>query len=113
MRYHRGFLTMFDFKPGQSIRFTVTKVPGSASGKSTILRLMRQDGAMRKALRRGQKERFRKTRVYIRGGRDFYIRPRAGKIAIVAAGETWTMDYIPHLAGDLRSVEKYVSAEVL
>ena len=106
-------LTMFDFKSGQSIRFTVTKIPGSASGKSTILRLMRQDSAMRKALRRGQKERFRKTRVYIRGGRDFYIRPKAGKIAIVAAGESWTMDYIPHLAGDLRSVEKYVTAEVL
>ena len=44
---------MFDFKPGQSIRFTVTKVPANAGGQSTILRLMRQDSTMRKALRRG------------------------------------------------------------
>jgi hypothetical protein len=104
---------MSDFKPGQSIRCTVKSIPGSASGKSTILRLMRQDSDIRKALRRGQKERFRKTRVYIRGGRDFYIRPRAGKIAHVATGESWTMDYIPHLAGDLRSVEKFVTTEVV
>lgn len=104
---------MSDFKPGQSIRCTIKSIPGNAAGKSTILRLMRQDGDVRKALRRGQKERFRKTRVYIRGGRDFYIRPRAGKIAKVAPGETWTMNYIPHLAGDLRSIEKYVETEVV
>lgn len=104
---------MSDFKPGQSIRCTVKSVPGSAGGKSTILRLMRQDADMRKALRRGQKERFRKTRVYIRGGRDFYIRPTAGKIARVETGESWTMDYIPHLAGDLRSVEQHLTTEVV
>ena len=104
---------MSEFTPGQSIRCTINSVPASQRGKDTILRLMRQDDGIRASLRRGQKERKRTTRMYIRGGRDFFIRPRAGKVAKVAPGESWQMAYIPHLEGDLKSIEKHISTEVV
>ena len=104
---------MPDFKPGQTIRCTIERVPANKRGKDTILRLMRQDDGIRRGLRRAQKQRARATRVYIRGGRNWIVRPRAGKIARVDKGESWTMDYTPLLSGDLRSVESYLSVETV
>jgi hypothetical protein len=98
-------------KPGQQIRCTITATPTSKSGKDTLLRLMRQDPDIKKSLRRAQRVRRDTTRVYTRGGRDWYSRPPCGKIAKAEPGQSWTMTFIPHLAPDLKSVQACITVE--
>jgi len=102
---------MSDFAPGQQIRCTVKDLPANKGGRDTILRLMRQDPQISKALRRSQHERSRTTPFHQRGGRRWYVRPRPGKIAKLERGESWTISFVPHLGPDLKSVEPYLEIE--
>ena len=102
---------MSDFAPGQQIRCTVKDLPAAKGGRETILRLMRQDPQINKALRRSQQERARTMPFHQRGGRRWFIRPRPGKIAKLERGESGTMGCVPHLAPDLKSVESYLEIE--
>lgn len=98
-------------KPGQEIRCTVSSMPRSKAKADTIARLMRQNHETAKGLRRAQAHRKRTANIHNRGGRDWYARAKAGKNLRVAAGESWTMVYVPHLRADIASVEQYLTIE--
>jgi hypothetical protein len=95
-------------KPGQSVRCTIVKAPRTEDRLQTILRLMRKDAGIRRGLRKAARRRRQHMVIYNRGNRDWVKRERVGKIARVAAGESWTMLYTPDVATDLKSVEKYL-----
>lgn len=96
-------------KPGQQITLTVEAEPRRDDQRQTIQRLMRRDPQTSKALRRGQLLRKRNLRTKQRGGRQWAIRERVGKVAHAARGATWTMTYTPDLEQDLRSIERFVA----
>ena len=97
------------FKPGQTISVSVTETPRRTDQVQTIERLMRQNVGNRGALNRAQTRRRRFTEVRRRGGRRWYVRQHPAKVVRVETGATWEMTYIPHLAGDFKSVEKFLS----
>ncbi|MFG0306121.1 MAG: hypothetical protein ACF8Q5_07890 [Phycisphaerales bacterium JB040] len=98
-------------KTGSQITCTITSEPRAASKRLTIARLMRRDPANARALRKGQEDRRRSTPTKIRGGRTWYIRPKAGKVCIPRPGNSWTMKLTPDLVNDLKAVEPYLSIE--
>jgi hypothetical protein len=99
------------FKPGQKIRCTVTKAPRTEARIDTIERLMRQEPAIQKGLRRAQRRRRQEMNVYNRGNRDWYSREKCAKIVQAATGASWTMTFTCQLAPDLASVQDYLSIE--
>ncbi len=101
--------TTFDsMKPGQKITVSVTSAPRREDQVQTIERLMRQNVTARGALTRAQNRRRRYTPIRTRGGRRWYVRQHPAKVVRVEQGATWDMTYIPHLAGDFRSVEQFL-----
>lgn len=95
-------------KPGQSVRCTLTKMPRSAGGESTVARLMRNDASAKKALRRSQRSRAQNINRYNRGNRMWISRVRPGKVVRVAPGQDWVMTFTVDMLPDLRSVEQYL-----
>lgn len=91
-------------KPGQTLQCMITKSPRSEAGRKTIARLMRQDPAIKKALKRAQERRMKNLYVRSRGKRPWEVRRSAARYAIVEPGATWTMSWIPQLENDLASV---------
>jgi hypothetical protein len=98
-------------KPGQKVRCTIDAVPRSKGGRDTIARLMRLDKDVAKGLRRAQAHRKRTMNVYVRGGRDWHSRIRAGKNLRVTPGESWTFAFVPQIRADLESVQECISIE--
>jgi len=103
--------TYNDFAPGQMLKLKVTKTPQAAGAVKTIERLMRRDPENAKALRRSQKARETKNNIYVRGNRWWTSRAKAGRVVRVENDATWSMKFMPQIAPDLRSVEKYLSIE--
>lgn len=99
------------YAPGTELTCTVTRLPNNKSARDTIARLMRQDPANAKALKRSQKVREEKNNFYIRGGRIWGARAKCGKVVRVAKGESWTMPFVPHIGADLASVEQYLDVK--
>lgn len=99
------------FKPGQTIRCTVTARPGTENRRQTIARLMRRDPQIKKGLRKAQEHRARTTRSYIRGGREWFVRPTASRLAHADPGNSWTMPFTPDLVPDLKSVADLIKVE--
>ena len=97
------------FKPGQSIECTINAVPRAKAPCLTISRLMRRDPTIKHGLRRAQNLRRKRMHAYIRGGRMWYDREKAARIARVETGASWTMPWTPDLAADLESVSKYIT----
>ncbi len=97
------------FKPGQSVQCVINSVPRAHGPTMTIARLMRRDASIKKGLTRAQNLRRKRMHAYIRGGRMWYDREKAARIARVEAGKTWTMPWTPELEADLASVSQYVS----
>ncbi len=95
-------------KPGQTIKVSVTKSPRRPAQIKTIERLMRQDVSAKRALASAQGRRRLITPIRTRGGRRWYVRLHPAKIVRVENGASWEMTYIPHLAGEFRSVEKFL-----
>lgn len=100
------------FKPGQTIRCTITARPGADDRRQTIARLMRRDPQIKKGLRKAQAHRARTTRSYIRGGREWFVRPKASRLAHPEPGNSWTMPFTPEILPDLQSVSDFVKVEV-
>ena len=101
--------TEFDsMKPGQTLTVTVTTEPRREDDRQTIARLMRQDPAIKKRLKSAQKHRAKTLVVRSRGKRPWAVRRRVARVARVEQGAQWTMSWVPNLAGDLRSVEKFL-----
>lgn len=101
--------TLDTLKPGQSVHCTIVKAPRTEDRQQTILRLMRKDAKICRALRKSSRQRQQNMVIYNRGNRDWVKREQVGKIARMAAGESWTMFYTPDLASDIRTVEKYLT----
>ncbi|MFG0285476.1 MAG: hypothetical protein ACF8R7_13750, partial [Phycisphaerales bacterium JB039] len=80
-----------DFKPGQTIKCTVTRTPRAAAKRDTIVRLMQLDPETQKGLRKAQQRRGKTTRSYIRGGREWFVRQKCAKLARVEPGESWSL----------------------
>lgn len=100
-----------NFTPGQNVRCTITAEPAVKDRADTIARLMRLDPDIKRSLRKGQKMRDQNMIIYNRGNRDWYKRAKCGKIAIVKAGNSWTMPYTPDMARDIESVSAYLKVE--
>src|SRR5262245_17292730 len=98
-------------KPGQTVRCTILKAPRTDDASQTILRLMRKDPTVARRLRKSQMMRRRHMIVYNRGNRDWYKRATVGKIARVAAGESWQFTYTLELGRDMKVVEKFLKVE--
>ncbi|MBC7833912.1 MAG: hypothetical protein H7Y88_02290 [Phycisphaerales bacterium] len=104
-----GGLDTSQFTPGQVVRCTITKAPRTDNRIQTIMRLMRRDPDIKRGLRKSHRLRQQNLNVYNRGNRDWTSREKVGKIARVAQGESWTMEFAFDVANDLRSVEQYLS----
>jgi hypothetical protein len=99
------------FKPGQVIRCTVQTLPQAEAPVDTILRLMRRDPVVVRALRKSQQLRRRNTLVYNRGNRDWVQRRACGKVVRMVKGAQWAFVFDLGMAKDLKSVEKYIKIE--
>ncbi|RMH10488.1 MAG: hypothetical protein D6695_11365, partial [Planctomycetota bacterium] len=96
------------FKPGQTLKCTISQTPRAKGPRSTIARLMRRDPDINRSLKRAQRMRRQRMHAYIRGGRMWYNREKRAKIARVEVGNSWTMPYTPDLEADLASVSPYL-----
>jgi len=99
------------FKPGQSIKCTVTKAPRSAAPVDTIERLMRMTPELKRGLKKAQRRRRQDMVVYNRGNRDWYKREICGKFVQCKTGASWVMPYSHQIAPDLESVKAYLSVQ--
>ncbi len=97
-------LNIDSLKPGQTVRLTVTRSPGTVDDEQTVLRLMRTDADIKRALKKGSRERMQNLLVRSRGGRPWEVREKSAKIARAERGVTFTMKYTPVMANDLRRV---------
>ncbi|MFN7020092.1 MAG: hypothetical protein ACK4WH_02030 [Phycisphaerales bacterium] len=99
------------FKPGCTLRMTITKAPRARAARKTVERLMWRDPVVSKGLRKSHKVRQRSTVVYNRGNRDWVQRQECARIVEVTNGQTWTMVYHLDLANDIASVASYLQIE--
>ena len=93
---------------GDTITCTITKVPANKAARDTIVRLMRRDPDTKRGLARAQRMRRQRMHAYIRGGRMWYSRERAAKIAQCENGNSWKMDYTHDIRPELSSIESYI-----
>lgn len=98
-------------KAGQKITCTITKTPRKAAAVDTIERLMRQDPAVKRGLRRAQRRRRQDMIVYNRGNRDWYKREICGKQVMAKTGASWSMTYSHQILPELQSLEGYVAVK--
>ena len=94
---------------GDTITLTVDSVPRNKGAKDTIVRLMRRDPEIKRSLAHAQKLRRQRMHSYIRGGRRWFSRERAARIAMCERGNSWSMPFTYDIAPDLKSVEPYIS----
>lgn len=95
-------------KPGDKLRFTLTAIPRTESGRKTVARLMRLDPDNKRSLKRAQTRRVRDLVVRSRGGRPWEVRRTVSKIVRVVPGAEWSALYTPSIAPDIKSVAKYL-----
>ena len=96
---------------GESLKCTINKVPNNKASRDTITRLMCRDPDIKRNLARAQRMRRQRMHAYVRGGRMWYSREKAAKIAICEQGNSWSMRFTHDIAPDLASVEQYLSLE--
>ena len=100
---------MPNFKAGQQLSCTVTKIPVAADDRDTISRLMRNDLSAKRALRKAQRTRRQRMNVYNRGNRDWTSRETVAKVVHVLRGQTWAMAYRNDMDPDLKKIGKFIS----
>lgn len=94
-----------DIAPGQTMTFTVKRVPDRVASRKTIRRLMRMQPHIQKGLRQLAKRRARiDNRDTNRGGRIWVDRAKTTKLTHVAPGETFTLRITPQIIPDIQSV---------
>ncbi|CAN5858620.1 hypothetical protein BH11PLA1_BH11PLA1_20900 [soil metagenome] len=99
------------FKPGDTIKCTITATPKSWGNKTTVQRLMRLDPDAIKSLRRAYRLRKARMVVYNRGNRDWTKREICAKIVTPVKGGSWTMPFNANLIPDLASVANCIKVE--
>lgn len=94
-----------DIAPGQTMTFTVKRVPDRIASRKTIRRLMRMQPDVQKGLRKLAKRRARfDNRDTNRGGRIWVDRAKTTKLTYVKKGETFTLLVTPQIIPDIKSV---------
>lgn len=93
---------------GDNLSCTIDRVPNNKGAQDTIVRLMRRDPDIKRALNRAQNLRRRRMVSYIRGNRRWYQRETAAKVARCVQGAEFTMPFTFDIAPDLKSVEQYL-----
>ncbi|MFI4898657.1 MAG: hypothetical protein ACIARR_12630 [Phycisphaerales bacterium JB059] len=111
MTQTEGRAMLDGIKAGQTIKCTITGEPRAQDATDTIVRLMRRDPNIKRALARAQRLRRQRMNTYIRGNRTWYSRERCSKIAKVQSGASWEMPFTFDIAPDLQSVGQFVSVE--
>lgn len=96
-------------KPGQTVKITVAKAPRTVDDTQTVLRLMRLDPDIKRALKKGSRIRMQNLLVRNRGGRPWEVREKSALIARAEKGETWSLTFFPQIAPDLQKVAKFLS----
>ncbi len=96
-------------KPGSRITLSITKAPTRPDDVDTLRRLMRMNPRAQAALQRAQLNRERTTESHQRGGRQWAVRHRTGKLVHPTVGATWTLAYRPQIAPDLAAVSEFIS----
>lgn len=96
---------------GDTIKCTINKVPNNKAACDTITRLMRRDPDIKRGLAKAQRMRRQRMNSYIRGGRMWYSREKAAKIARCEQGGAWSMRFTHDITPDLASVQGYLSLE--
>ena len=79
--------------------------------RKTIQRLMRMQPDIRRGLKRLQKTRPLRNRIYQRAGGMWNARVKATRLTRVAPGESFTLQITPQIVPDLRSVASFLSAK--
>lgn len=101
---------MFDkIKPGQTIRCVVSKEILREADQKTVLRLMRLDPKVKRALKSAQEHRVQTLVIRSRGKRPWEVREKSSKIVRAIPGATWTMAFFPHIKADFQAVAKYLT----
>ncbi len=104
--------TNFDsLKPGSTITCTVSKMPRTEDQEITILRLMRQEPAAKKALARAHRMRQQRKVEYNRGNRDWVKREKTAQVVRVEKGKTWSMTFKVDQVPDLKAISEFVSVK--
>ncbi len=98
-------------KPGSRITLCITKAPTRPDDVDTVRRLMRMDSRAKAALDRARRNRERTLVSHQRGGRQWAVRQRAGKLVHPEVGATWTIAYRPQIAADMAAVSDYISVK--
>jgi len=96
-------------QPGSRLTLTITKAPSRPDDVDTLRRLMRMDTRMQAALERAGLTRRRTTESHQRGGRQWAVRHRVGKLVHPVVGASWTLAYRPQIVPDLAAVAKFIS----
>lgn len=94
---------------GDTINCTIDKVPNNKAARDTITRMMRRDPDIKRSLARAQRMRRQRMHAYVRGGRLWYSRERAAKIAMCEQGSQWSMRFTHDITPDLSSVQQYLT----
>ncbi len=97
-----------NLKPGQTIRVTITAAPRRERDVDTLERLMRFNPDAKRTLKHAQRRRDQTLLVRGRGGRPWVSRVKASQVVRAELGAAWSMPYFPHIAPDLRAVERLV-----
>ncbi len=98
-----------EIAPNQTLTFTVTSVPKTASKVKTIERLMWMQPEVQKGMKGLQNRRRQKDNVtYVRAGRPWTNRKRATRLQRCAAGQEFTLKVTPQIVNDLKSVQAHL-----
>lgn len=98
-------------QPGSRITLAITKAPTRPDDIDTLRRLMRMDPRAKAALDRARRNRDRTLVSRQRGGRQWAVRQRAGKLVHPEVGATWSVSYRPQIAPDLAAVSEFISVK--
>ena len=98
-------------KAGQSIRCTILRDIRVPCHMATVQRLMRANPDIKRRLKKAQAYRMDTLIVNMRGGRPWECRAKSARYAVASKGASWTMQFIPHVLNDFKSVEQYLKIE--
>lgn len=99
------------YKPGQTLSITLTKEPRSEAMEKTLLRLMRMDAGIKRALKSGHDERMGRLHIRSRGGRPWEVREKSARIARVEKGRTFSLKFYPGIGPDLAVAAPYIAVK--
>ena len=97
------------FNAGDTIKCTINKVPNNKAACDTITRMMRRDPDIKRNLARAQRMRRQRMHAYVRGGRMWYSREKAARVAVCEQGQEWSMPFTYDISKDLSSIEQYLT----